>query len=49
MVSPAVSSWVFSGSRPSGGSCMTNCAHDCAYSARSFSAFRSGLFSGLSD
>ena len=49
MVSPAVSSWVFSGSRPSGGSCMTNCAHDCAYSACSFSDFRSGLFSGLSD
>ena len=49
MVSPAVSSWVFSASHTSGGSCMTSCASSCAYSARTFSAFRSGLFSGLSD
>ena len=53
MVSPAVSSWVFLYSRPSVGSCAYYCANSCAnysaYYAQSGSAFRSALFSGLSD
>ena len=49
MVSPAVSSWVFDGSRPSAGSCAYACAGSCASTARTFASFRSGLFSGLSD
>ena len=49
MVSPAVSSWVFYYSGTSAGNCARNCAGNCVYAARDFSAFRSGLFSGLSD
>ena len=49
MVSPAVSSWVFSHSSTSAGNCTKNCAYNCAYYARSYAAFRPGLFSGLSD
>ena len=50
MVSTAVSSWVFSDSYLSAGDCATNCARNCGFYARdSSAAFRSGLFSGLSD
>ena len=49
MVSPAVSSWVFSYSFTSAGLCASNCARSCGANARSYAAFRSGLFSGLSD
>ena len=49
MVSPAVSSWVFSFSYTDAGSCTSNCAYNCAGRAQSQSAFRSALFSGLSD
>ena len=49
MVSPAVSSWVFSFSYTDAGSCTSNCAYSCAGRAQSQSTFRSGLFSGLSD
>ena len=49
MVSPAVSSWVFSRSRPSADDCASNCADFCAHFAAYYSAFQSGLFSGLSD
>ena len=49
MVSPAVSPWVFRYSDTSVGYCAVNCAGLCGQYARSSSAFRSGLFSGLSD
>ena len=49
MVSPAVSSWVFYGGRMDAGNCARNCAYNCASSARGNSAWRSALFSGLSD
>ena len=51
MVSPAVSSWVFyESSGVSAGSCATTCAYSCATGAgQTNSAFRSALFSGLSD
>ena len=50
MVSPAVSSWVFAASSSYAGSCATNCAFSCAIGAgQTDSAFRSALFSGLSD
>lgn len=52
MVSPAVSSWVFYDSYNSAGSCAYYCATTCAYSCANRvngSAFRSALFSGLSD
>ena len=49
MVSPAVSSWVFNTSTESAGACAYLCAYNCAGRAQKFSAFRSGLFSGLSD
>ena len=49
MVSPAVSSWVFYGSFSSAGDCAVRCAGLCGSIARNNSAFRSGLFSGLSD
>ena len=49
MVSPAVSSWVFNYSNASNGDCAYGCAVNCAYSARNISAYRSALFSGLSD
>ncbi len=49
MVSPAVSSWVFSYSYPYAGTCATSCAGYCASRAQLVSAFRSALFSGLSD
>ena len=48
MVSPAVSSWVFSYSFSSAGDC-SRCAVSCWANARSYAAFRSGLFSELSD
>ena len=48
MVSPAVSSWVFSYSFSSAGDC-SRCAVSCGANARSYAAFRSALFSGLSD
>ena len=49
MVSPAVSSWVFSFSYTDAGSCANNCATNCGINARGNSAWRSALFSGLSD
>ena len=49
MVSPAVSSWVFMYSISSAANCALNCASSCASYARNSPAFRSGLFSGLSD
>ena len=50
MVSPAVSSWVFThGANGSASSCANNCAHRCAYYAASNASFRSALFSGLGD
>ncbi len=49
MVSPAVSSWVFGYSGAAAGFCANRCASDCADRARNPSAFRSALFSGLSD
>ena len=49
MVSPAVTSWVSYGPRESAGSCAYDCAYNCASSARGNSAWRSALFSGLSD
>ena len=49
MVSPAVSSWVFLYTRTSAGDCALNCAGSCASYALYDSAFRSALFSGLSD
>ena len=51
MVSPAVSSWVFHDSYTSAGRCANLCAYDCAFYAQfnGASAFRSALFSGLSD
>ena len=49
MVSPAVSSWVFNRSGSAAGYCATNCASNCAFYAQINSAFRSALFSGLSD
>ena len=49
MVSPAVSSWVYGGSFEKGTTCTTQCAYHCAENSKDSSAFRSGLFSGLSD
>ena len=54
MVSPAVSSWVFLNlSNASAVRCAYYCASSCAnystYYAQSGSAFRSAMFSGLSD
>ena len=49
MVSPAVSSWVSYGPRMDAGDCADDCAYNCASSARGNSAWRSALFSGLSD
>ncbi len=49
MVSPAVSSWVFLISVASAGACAISCAGSCANAAQGSSAFRTTLFSGLSD
>ena len=49
MVSPAVSSWVFSHSGTSASACANLCAYNCAGRAQRSSALRSGLFSELSD
>lgn len=49
MVSPAVSSWVSYGARMDAGDCADDCAYNCASSVRGNSAWRSALFSGLSD
>ena len=49
MVSPAVSSWVFLISVASAGACAISCANSCANAAQGSSAFRTPLFSGLSD
>ena len=49
MVSPAVSSWVYGGSFTNGAACANKCAYHCAETTKNSSAFRSGLFSGLSD
>ena len=47
MVSPAVSSWVYR--NMSSNNCAYGCASSCAGYVQGLSAFRSGLFSGLSD
>ena len=49
MVSPAVSSWVFIYSYTSADECAYDCAYNCANRTQYSSAFRSALFSGLSD
>ena len=49
MVSPAVSSWVYSRGYADAGSCAYDCAYVCANRAERYSDFRSALFSGLSD
>ena len=49
MTSPAVSRWVFHTSNSSGGFCARLCAYYCAYSVQGTAAFRSALFSNLSD
>ncbi len=50
MVSPAVSSWVFRSPHRSASSCANSCADACASGAQAYdAAFRSALFSGLSD
>lgn len=49
MVSPAVSSWVFNNMSGSALNCRSLCPRDCASNAQMNSAFRSALFSGLSD
>ena len=50
MVSPAVSSWVFCSPHRSASSCANSCADACASGAQAYdAAFRSALFSGLSD
>ena len=48
MVSPAVSSWVFSYSSPYAYQCADFCVYDCMRALSNY-AFRSALFSGLSD
>ena len=51
MVSPAVSSWVFSteGGLGLASTCAFNCAGHCASGAARNASFRRALFSGLSD
>ena len=49
MVSPAVSSWVYGATPPDAGTCADKCANSCMGIAQHFPAFRSALFSGLSD
>ena len=49
MVSPAVSSWVFSSGGGSASGCANGCASTCAYDAARIASFRSALFSGLGD
>ena len=49
MVSPAVSSWVFSLTSTSADFCATSCAGHCARYTLYSSVYRSALFSGLSD
>ena len=49
MVSPAVSSWVFTTLTDSAFPCAHNCASSCAYRAALNASFRSALFSGLGD
>ena len=49
MVSPAVSSWVFTTPTDSAFPCVHNCASSCAYRAALNASFRSALFSGLGD
>ena len=49
MVSPAVSSWVFSGVYGSASACAYDCAGSCAFDAAGNASFRSALFSGLGD
>lgn len=49
MLSPAVSSWVVADTPPSAGDCADTCASFCATYVGNTSAFRSALFSDLSD
>ena len=49
MVEPAVSSWVFLYANASAGGCAISCSASCAVRARSNSAFRSALFSAISN
>ena len=49
MISPAVSRWVFIMGYQSAGDCANSCASVCAPNVLNFAAFRSALFSNLSD
>ena len=49
MISPAVSQWVFLIEYSSAGNCANRCASVCAPDVLSFVAFKSALFSNLSD
>ncbi len=49
MISPAVSQWVFYSEYESHRVCASDCAQYCAYYGLTFAAFRSALFSNLSD
>ncbi len=49
MTSPAVSSWVLASDGGSVADCAYNCANYCAPQVHFNAAFRSALFSGLSD
>ena len=49
MVSPALSSWVFSHAPASAGNCANLCAFNCASNVAFYSDFRSALFSVLGD
>ena len=49
MTSPAVSRWVFPNVQAAADYCAQNCAFHCAHNVRSSAAFRSAMFSSLSD
>ena len=49
MISPAVSRWVFTLSKPTAGSCARDCASSCVYHLMYTAAFQSALFSSFSD
>ena len=49
MVSPAVSSWVFSGNHYSASNCTYNCADHCVPNGAYDAPFRSAMFGSLSD
>ena len=49
MISPAVSSWVFSGNHYSASNCTYNCADHCVPNGAYDAPFRSAMFGSLSD